>query len=456
MIKVRLLAETNVPPIELTKHAAMTCYRSVTPELAKIIAGEYQKVPEFEELFENGHHTTLEHTSFTFEIDGISVGDVDFGLHLTSPFYNSDQRSGRYAKMFEDPNAVDGVIDAILEVYPDLETSSVDAIRNYVGYCLSVYHDNQDLATKVCGQLHEQERPHLTEDLRKKMPKLAQEQLRAFIPIIVPTGLDYTIDLITLAGSYHSAWSPGTRKLTELMVAEVLAVHPELELMFGERQGTLGDFAPKFVTRGTKLIGGPKLTLVSIEAPLGVKVPTRRDKHPLDLTTIHPGFMDNEVGTYLAKVECTLMTYGQDQRHRSNRRSQPVLTGNFLLSPMLTKLGLGAEAKHVMRLLRALEGLVPDSLLVVLAPYGATIRYMKRGSLNALIHESGKRLCFCAQGEIYELMRQLRLQLEAKPKWGAFLPLVEPPCMNGPCAEPGRYCGRDMTRKDDYFPPRSV
>jgi hypothetical protein len=103
MITARLISYPIIPPIALAKHAANTCYQSKTPPIEEVS----EKAISFVEkrLFDVGHHTTIQHSFFTFEIDGISISDITFGLHLTSPFYNSDQRSGRYcAEMFTDPD----------------------------------------------------------------------------------------------------------------------------------------------------------------------------------------------------------------------------------------------------------------------------------------------------------------------------------------------------------------
>ncbi len=96
-VKVKQIAATNVDPITLASHAARTCYAADVPELGEIIDVENR-------LFRTGHHSTLEHNYYTFNIDGIPVSSMVFGLHLTAPFYNTDQRSGRFSKMYDNPD----------------------------------------------------------------------------------------------------------------------------------------------------------------------------------------------------------------------------------------------------------------------------------------------------------------------------------------------------------------
>ena len=97
MIKVSLIAKTDEIPLNLVSHAAKTCYTSKVPEMGKLIDVENN-------LFKTGHHTTFQHNFFTFNIDGLSISSATFGLHLTHPFYNTDQRSGRFSKMYSNPD----------------------------------------------------------------------------------------------------------------------------------------------------------------------------------------------------------------------------------------------------------------------------------------------------------------------------------------------------------------
>ena len=102
----------------------------------------------------------------------------------------------------------------------------------------------------------------------------------------------------------------------------------------------------------------------------------------------------------------------------------------------------------------------PNTLAMVLAPYGAMVSYVKSGSFNATAHEQAKRLCWSAQEEIYHLGRLQRLAIEKKiSKKSHILSLFEPPCYkNGVCSEGDRYCGRnrELRKTGDYFPERKI
>jgi len=83
-ISVGLRGFTNVDPTELASDAATTCYQATLPKQGGKLINVEQAV------FMPGHHTTLQHWYANFIMDGLSVGDITFGLHLTSPFYDTD------------------------------------------------------------------------------------------------------------------------------------------------------------------------------------------------------------------------------------------------------------------------------------------------------------------------------------------------------------------------------
>ena len=151
--------------------------------------------------------------------------------------------------------------------------------------------------------------------------------------------------------------------------------------------------------------------------------------------------MDNNFGEIKTDIEISLATMGQDQRHRTISRSEPYFTGRFYLPPLLKEMGLENKAMNF-----CVDGLmwfekIPPTLTKVIAPYGAMVRYCKRGSLNAIMHEQMKRLCWCAQEEIYHLSRKLRNQVSSDNLLSVFAPVCY---KTGICGEGVRYCGSDI------------
>lgn len=176
---------------------------------------------------------------------------------------------------------------------------------------------------------------------------------------------------------------------------------------------------------------------------------------PVDQLFFRPEMMDNSVGSVALNIEISLATMGQDQRHRTIHRGIPWFTREFYAPPVVCELGLSEDALALISEwtdLYLCEFGIPKSLGMIIAPYGAVVGYSKKCPINALVHEQGKRLCWCAQEEIYNVARKFREQLTGSPA-------LEPHCFKtGVCAEGERYCGRDIIQREKgyYFPQRRV
>ncbi len=456
MIKVKLLAHTDADPLVLASHAAKVCYQSEMPEFGKLLDVKKR-------LFDVGHHTTLQHTYFTFAIEGISVGDITLGMHLAHPFYNSDQRSGRYcAKMFEEPDFVE-IEKYVRQFWPQVKGEQRKKVMRYVRNAVAMYNKNIVAAREKSKVFLKAERPYVNEGyIEQNSPKIAQEQTRMFIPVIFPTAFDYTINLTALVAMYESAWTPAMRYVTEKMVEAVLEKFPELSFMFNPEKRRRDEWALELPKKSSiKISKKPKLKLLNIIGEKDFSMPESKDMHPVDHLHFKPEYMDNSFGAILTEIELSLATMGQDQRHRTIGRSKPRFTGNFYLPPILTSMGLQKDAIGLMEEWIKISREIPATLAMIIAPYGAMVKYRKRGSFNAVAHEQGKRLCWCAQEEIYQACKLLRKAAieKSKGKNSKLLKMLEPPCYRtGRCAEGNRYCGRDMKlrKRGDYFPERKV
>lgn len=455
MIKVDLIAHTNIDPLVLASHAALMCYQAETPELGKMIDVKNR-------LFDVGHHTTLEHFFLTFSIEDIAVSDITFGMHLASPFYNSDQRSGRYcAKMFLEPD-FGKIENYVQKLWPEVKKRERKKVIAYVKKGVGIYHKNIAEAAKIAGEFLKKERPFANEKyIEQSAPKIAQEQMRMFISTIFPTAFDFTIDSITLVSMYESAWTPGIREVTQKMADAFVKKFPQVQFMFNPERRRKNDWVmdmPKSSSLNVKYI--PSLGLLSVIGEKNFIAPDSEKMHPVDKLHFLPEMMDNSADGISTAIEISTATMGQDQRHRTIGRSQPKFSGNFYLPPIIRSMKLEKEAENLMQEWLVISKNIPRSLAMAIAPYGAMVAYQKHGSFNAVLHEQAKRLCFCAQEEIYHLGKFLRKAIEKKKgKKSKLLRMLEPPCYRtGKCAEGVRYCGRDikLRKSGDYFPKRSV
>lgn len=460
MIEVKLIDNNKINPERMANHAAKICYNS------KILDINTEKTIDVENsLFKTSHHTTFEHQLFNFEIDNIAVADVVFGLHLTHPFYITDQRSGRYSKMYDNPNYEE--IKQYIKALYNEKDNDIEEIINYIKLCYSIYFDNIDKATEIAINLLKEERLSDQEYLDKNARKIAQEQLRLVIPMISLTGLIHSIDLITLVGLYKNPFSPALKYITEEMKREVLNQFPELKYMFLDNKTftqqnmfieseTNEYYSPK-LGKEDYLKTNPECILLNMNVN-NIIVPSIDDMIPVDKTYFNPKYLNNSTNNLKLLIEVSAgATMGQDQRHRTIKRTMPYFTGNFYLSPIIKELKIEDQIKKMLALWKNFYLRLNNNLFTSIAPYGAMVRYEKVVDVNALSHEQLKRLCWCAQEEIYNLNRILREQIE-KTGNSELLKVFLPPCMkeNGRCYEGDRWCRRAIKDKNNPCPARKV
>ena len=442
--------------VKTASQAGQICYKATVP------TADDKPLNVKDQLYAVSHHTTLEHSHFQFRIDGISVGGVTFGLHLCHPFYNTDQRSGRFCTaMFSSPN-YEWIMLYLDTYYPTMSDGVKLMIREYIWDAVQIYNEYLPRAEEEAKEAFAKERPHASEAVKKNSAKIAQEQMRMFIPVLFPTALDYTIDFITLVSMWQVAWTPEMWAVTDLMRDLVIAKFPEAGFAFDPARRLNGDYGPQLDETLGLVVGEPGWKLLSDSKELDpLTVPKPELMVPTDLLHFLPEYMNNSTLSIKAEVAFSVATMGQDQRHRTFSRSEPRFTGTFYLPPLLEELNLEKKARQVFGTWKDLwlEIEIPSSLGAVLAPYGAMVTYHKEGSMNAFAHEQAKRLCLCAQEEIYEVSRQARNHLYSLGS--PAVKLMIPPCYTtGKCAEGARYCcGRDLSLRgndEKFFSRRKI
>lgn len=456
MLTVKQLDKMSL--MESASFAALVCYSSKLPKVGKLI-------DVFARLFKVSHHTTLQHKDayFSFAIEGVSVGDVTFGLHLASPFYNTDQRSGRYAgEMFSSPD-FEGMMNYVQKYWPQVSQEKLIQIREYLEYAVAYYQEEIHATAKIAEKFLKAERPYIKDStLNMIAPKVAQEQLRMFIPVLFPTALVYTINLTALIAMYEEAWTPAMKEITAKMAEEVIAKHPEAIKMFDPDRRRKGEWAMSTPDKeNIHLRSAPVLEDLEVSDKHYFVEPTEERKHPVDRLHFAPELMDNAISDITCRVKISVATMGQDQRHRTIKRSEPKFTGDFYLPPLLQNNPAHIHvATTLMRKWVTVSEDLPKTLGMILAPYGAMVEYTKKGTINAIAHEQHKRLCWCAQEEIYYLgVLERKAIAEKYGKNAPILSLFKPACFeNGICAEGERMCGRErkLRLSGEYFPRRTV
>ena len=457
IIKVKKIAGTDLEPTLLASHAARTCYTAEVPEIGETIDVENR-------LFKTGHHTTLEHNYYTFNIDGIPVSSVVFGWHLTAPFYNTDQRSGRFSKMYDNPD-MDTIKNTLKTYHPEVSDHNINAACDFVEMGLDVYAKNKQQVTQLARDAIHRERPHASEKyVEQNAPKFAQEQLRMFVSMIAPTALDYTIDLATLFTLYRTAWTNEMRDAVNKMAELAVQDDPKIQYMFDPaKQEPIYNYVSKFFAsehyRGIKTRPEFKLLDYKYDDKMFAE---NKSPDTADTLQFHPRYMNNSLMYVDSKIHIDAgATMGQDQRHRSIQRSEPQFTGYFYLPPLLNAAGLQKDADKFMNMYYSLKAdTFSRGMMLAIAPYGAMVEYHKHANLNALMHEQGKRTCWCAQEAIYHISCDLRRDLAQYIGENAkLMKYLTPPCLSmGKCPEGPRCCGCDIIadKINGYFKQRQI
>ncbi|MBD3300566.1 MAG: hypothetical protein GF347_04390 [Candidatus Moranbacteria bacterium] len=457
-IQIKLISHTKLDPQKLLFNVYKECYGNSKSEAGKEIDIE-------EKLFNTGHHTPFSHFNLNFQIKNVSIGDVIFGLHLVNPFYNSDQKSGSFGLRFYNEEDIDFIEDYIKGFWA-LKKSEIKAVIDYVKKSHETYQLNLPKAQNMAQELLKKERPYASDQfIEDRSEKIAQEQLRIFIPSIFPTNLVYSINLLSLAALYESSWNPVMRFLLDSMAAQVINKYPDLSFLFKAKKRKKNFWYPKMKEKKEGAVDFElKLKLMNYDLKFlknaaSFIVPRENAMYEIDKLHYLPIFMNNNLKDLVVKVNLPIATMSQDQRYRTIRRSRPVFTGDIYLSVIAKALGLAKDARKILVQWRSIYKNMDKTLATVLAPLGAMVEYTKKSSLNSICHEQAGRLCWHNTRDIYELSRQLRSEIKERLGDTELVKFFEPPCYRkGKCWRGPLYCGRDLINRqeENYFVKRLV
>jgi thymidylate synthase ThyX len=496
------LANAFADPFRNFVATARTCYSG-----KGIVRLEALSERDFEiarSIYQAGHHTTLQHAHFQFEISNVSRHFLWSFLH-SHPFYNSEQVSQRYVQVKPGNYAIPPLQGGALELYQDTVNRQIQSYR------------------ELCRQLADITGAHYLqvfpgrslqkEGVRRDIQRRVQEVARYVLPVATHAYLYHTVSGITLLRYWRLCNQFDTPLETRLvvgrMVDALLALDPNFRVIledplpleqtpewaFFERAGgppddsskkeccrlfdaDLGGLSSRLVD--WKVNAEPVLasavcevlgllpTRLSREEAIALVLDPSRNRllsQSLSLAThskllrslVHPHY------TFRKKISHTADS--QDQRHRMTPASRPILAAHIHASPdYITPLLISQEEAAEREFRRVMElswerigelkkmG-VPDEFAHYLLPNAVAVRYSESGDLLNLRHKYAMRLCYNAQEEIWraslEEVEQIR---QVHPLIGEFL---LPPCTlrhmaatRPVCPEGQRYCGVKVWKLD--------
>jgi thymidylate synthase ThyX len=180
----------------------------------------------YSDLFAAGHHTTLQHASFTFVLDNVSRLAIWSFFH-SHPFYNSEQVSQRYREVTGETVLIPDLPAREQEIYATAIKRSLHGYRRLVEILTPDFA--RDYA-RVFPARSKGTSPAAVARFDGAVQKRAQEVARYVLPLATPSHLYHTVSGLTLLRYHVLANQPDApaevRYIVDRMIDEVLAVDP--------------------------------------------------------------------------------------------------------------------------------------------------------------------------------------------------------------------------------------
>jgi thymidylate synthase ThyX len=454
------------------------------------------------DLYQAGHHTTLQHAHFQFALSNVSRQFIWSFLH-SHPFYNSEQVSQRYVAVKPGLYAIPPLPGPALAVYR--ETVEREH-RAYEELCALLHRP----ASEAYYARYPSRRRHAERwdrDVRKK----AQEVARYALPVATFAYLYHTVSGVTLLRYWRVCRQPDApleqRLVVGRMVEELLRLDPayqailegpigadelsewramsdieakdggtaggesrrrafreEFDRSLGGRTSLLIDWPARneetLAQAVREVLGLPRARLSDGEA-IALSMDPARNRHlgeALNLTTLSKLSRAMAHCHYTFRKKMSHAGDSQDQRHRMTPASRPILAAQIGAEPdyevpALVRTDPACERRYREAMEIAWDGIrrllalgTPPEHALYLLPNAVSIRFTESGSLLDLHHKHAMRLCWNAQEEIWKASLDEALQIrDVNPRIGSYL---LPPCnlremagLTPLCPEGRRYCG---------------
>ncbi len=180
----------------------------------------------YSDLFAAGHHTTLQHASFTFVLDNVSRLAIWSFFH-SHPFYNSEQVSQRYREVTGETVLIPDLPAREQQIYAEAIERALQGYRRLVEIL------TPDFAHDYAGVFPARSKgttPAAVARFDGAVQKRAQEVARYVLPLATPSHLYHTVNGLTLLRYHVLANQPDApaevRYIVDRMIDEVLAVDP--------------------------------------------------------------------------------------------------------------------------------------------------------------------------------------------------------------------------------------
>jgi len=425
-------------PSSVAVSAARTCYFPnglVTPAQSDDWS---RKDTLLENVFNGGHHTTLQHTNITMLIEGMSRHLIWRLLH-SHAHYNSEQVSQRYAKM-----QVENF------VYP--KNCDKKVWQDFYEARFSEYEKLRELLTPAVEAVVPKFR-------KKDSVKKAQEMARYVLSSGASAYLYHTVNIITILRYISVAKSlPECRdeamEFAEILSQKLLELDSSLAPLIEHAKASTAIF-PTFDMSQLKQKADVVFEKVKVYDVVGDASFTVNENYADVLRNSQIFYDEGVLGSFSTYMKLSLSADAQNQRHRKSPAIRPALESiyerAFYVPPIIAN-HEAANKLYLQSMQRSYDffeeqkELLGFSEAVYALPNAHLIELIERNDFTSFHHKAQMRLCYNAQEEIYDIVYEQVKQLRALEVEGAekFLP----PCsiraalkMHPICPEGDHYCG---------------
>jgi thymidylate synthase ThyX len=491
--RVRIVRHFHAPFASILS-SARTCYSSR-------LIHDHDLKPGGEalarDLYEAGHHTTIQHAYFQFSLENVSRQFLWSFLHA-HPFYNSEQVSQRYVKVRRTNCFIPPIEAGPLTIY-------LEGLDEQLGFYKELLERLAPLATAAYDERFPA-RAKKREKYGREIEKKAQEIARYVLPVATFAFLYHTVSALTLlrywrmCGQYDAPYEQ--KRVVGLMVDELLRVDPAYRNLLEEpipteqtpeaeffrrrpelagneiRKAFLEEFDASLGGRVSRLVDwkarGERETARTVRGVLGLPASALSDAEAielavspasnrvltqsLNLSTLSKLTRAMHHSAYTFRKKISHAADSQDQRHRMTPASRPILAAHQTgepdyVTPVLIKQDPALQARYKEMMARIWERIgklrrlgVSEEYALYLLPNAVAVRFTESSDFLNLSHKHAMRLCYLAQEEIWQASVDEAEQVsEVHPNLGRHL---LPPCTARKqagaipfCPEGRRFCG---------------
>lgn len=470
---------------------AVQCY---APGNAKLRRRDDERSEEIaDSTLQAGHHTTRQHTHYTWHLTGVSRSLVHDVLHA-HPFYNSEQQSQRYVEAkngnYLIPSEASGLTDLQRRVFTEAASFANSAYFDLVKFLEPVIKKRMHQMYPVAAWRVQKSAERL--DLKSK--KLSFELARYVLPIGQKTTLYHTLNELQLLRLFRASQMPHFSKEAKYVVARMIEeiakvdktiikelgapagvrqkevpvssqkLQEEFDMNLGNRQSILCGLD----RRATRIILGAARTILGeqhenlSDGAVWKKLIEENDL----LSDIYDIGMLDPLTSSLRQISLTFATKlshtanSQRQRHRRTLGAATSILSYNGRPDYITPLVIDQTdylKENYYKIMERIYGNIetcletgmPREWALLLIPNAHAIRLFETGDIFDWMHRFRQRLCYLAQEEIFFI------SVDQVEQIAFFLPELEQallaPCglrkdagVFPKCPEGDRWCGQPV------------